>query len=289
MVPSRHCVPKKRTLGPRNAHGRPIAASRAARWAGCCAFACRNQCAAPCWAICTAILISRTPRGRFGRSVGRYGQRITRSRAEPTPMDPNLQFAWDAEAMVPRTSRRAIPCASLRATPREFGHQPEPFESWFELDMFLRIARRGYRAIPQFKVGGFRIDLVVQGRDGSPAVECDGDHWHGPDRYEQDAARQRDLERCGWTFWRVRESVFRFALDKALSSLWETLRTHSIFPETGAVQQRGGGETTGSPANSIDAESTEQLPSGRLRIPIKSDGPAPLEEPTGETTPLKFH
>ena len=159
---------------------------------------------------------------------------------------------------------------------REVGNQPEPFGSWFELDVYLRIVGRGYHAVPQFEVGGFRIDIVVQGRDGSLAVECDGDHWHGPDRYEQDAARQRDLERCGWTFWRVRESVFRFDPDKALSSLWETLRTHRIFPETGAAQQRGGGETTGSPADSIDAESTEQIPSVRLRIPIKSDGPAPL-------------
>jgi hypothetical protein len=41
----------------------------------------------------------------------------------------------------------------------------------------------------------------VQGR---LAVECDGDEWHGPDRYEQDMARQRDLERAGWQFVRFR-------------------------------------------------------------------------------------
>ena len=115
---------------------------------------------------------------------------------------------------------------------RELGNQPSPFDSWFELDVFLRIARRGYRVIPQHEVGGYRIDLVVQGMNGSLAVECDGDVWHGPDRYEEDAARQRDLERCGWEFWRVRESVFRLDPDKALESLWETLERRSVFPTT---------------------------------------------------------
>ena len=113
---------------------------------------------------------------------------------------------------------------------RELGNQPSPFDSWFELDVFLRIARRGYRVIPQHEVGGYRIDLVVQGMNGSLAVECDGDVWHGPDRYEEDAARQRDLERCGWEFWRVRESVFRLDPDEALENLWETLERRSVFP-----------------------------------------------------------
>ena len=115
---------------------------------------------------------------------------------------------------------------------RELGNQPSPFDSWFELDVFLRIARRGYRVIPQHEVGGYRIDLVVQGMNGSLAVECDGDEWHGPDRYEEDAARQRDLERCGWEFWRVRESVFRLDPDEALDNLWETLERRSVFPTT---------------------------------------------------------
>ena len=121
---------------------------------------------------------------------------------------------------------------------REPGNQPEPFESWFELDVFLRVARRGYRVIPQFEIAGCRIDLVVQGMDGSLAVECDGDAWHGVDRYEQDAARQRDLERCGWTFWRVRESVFRLDPDEALSDLWETLKAHGVLP-TAADEPQG--------------------------------------------------
>ena len=74
--------------------------------------------------------------------------------------------------------------------------------------------------------------------DGSLAVECDGDAWHGVDRYEQDAARQRDLERCGWTFWRVRESVFRLDPGEALSDLWETLKAQGVLPDGGPTSHK---------------------------------------------------
>ena len=69
------------------------------------------------------------------------------------------------------------------------------FDSWLELDVFLAIARRGYRVILQVEVGEYRIDLVVHGLEGSLAVECDGDARHGhvltPGRYV-DAAPQED-------------------------------------------------------------------------------------------------
>ncbi|RMG25340.1 MAG: DUF559 domain-containing protein, partial [Armatimonadetes bacterium] len=60
----------------------------------------------------------------------------------------------------------------------------------------------------QVKAGEYRIDLIVEGHSHRLAIECDGDHWHGPDRYQQDMQRQRQLERAGWRFVRVRESEF---------------------------------------------------------------------------------
>ena len=132
---------------------------------------------------------------------------------------------------------------------RQFVSPPAPFDSWFELDIFLAIARRGYRVIPQVDVGDYRIDLVVQGLDGSLAVECDGDAWHGPDRYEADAARQRDLERCGWEFWRVREGVFRLDPDEALTDLWKTLERRQVFPTSEEKMRRNGASRTEPPVN----------------------------------------
>ncbi len=110
-----------------------------------------------------------------------------------------------------------------RSRERDQRTPPHPFESWFELDVFVRVAERGYRVIPQFEVAGYRIDLVIEGMQGRLAVECDGDSWHGLDRYDGDMARQRMLERCQWTFWRVRGSTFYRDPDGALAGLWGTL------------------------------------------------------------------
>ena len=108
---------------------------------------------------------------------------------------------------------------------------PEPFDSWFEVDVFLKILDRGYRVLPQFEVARYRIDLVVEGLRGKLAVECDGDRWHGPEQYEADMARQRQLERCDWTFWRVRGSTYYRDPDTALEGLWETLARLKIQPD----------------------------------------------------------
>lgn len=106
----------------------------------------------------------------------------------------------------------------------------DPFESLFEQRVYRIIAGRGYRVIPQHKVAGRRIDLVVQGMQGQMAVECDGDRWHGPEEYDKDMRRQRQLERCGWTFWRVRGSEFYRDPEKAMMSLWPLLDRLKIHP-----------------------------------------------------------
>ena len=109
---------------------------------------------------------------------------------------------------------------------------PDPFESWFELDVFLKIIARGYRVLPQYKCAGYRIDLVVEGMNGRVAVECDGDQWHGPARFKEDMGRQRVLERCGWRFWRVRGSAFFHDPDVALEDLWKTLEQEGVYPRS---------------------------------------------------------
>jgi len=107
---------------------------------------------------------------------------------------------------------------------------PAPFDSWFEVDVALDIASRGYTVVPQFEFAGKRIDLVVQGGCAQLAIECDGDRWHGRDEFEADMRRQRMLERCHWVFFRVRESSYRANPGKALESLWSMLEVRGIFP-----------------------------------------------------------
>jgi very-short-patch-repair endonuclease len=107
---------------------------------------------------------------------------------------------------------------------------PAPFDSWFEVDVALELLRKGYCVTPQFQVAGKRIDLVVEGGLARLAVECDGDNWHGIDRYEEDMHRQRQLERCGWEFFRVRESAFYANKETALKHLWRKLEEKGIRP-----------------------------------------------------------
>jgi very-short-patch-repair endonuclease/superfamily I DNA/RNA helicase len=106
----------------------------------------------------------------------------------------------------------------------------EPFESLFEQRVANRLIERGYTVVPQYPVGEKRIDLVVVGGERKIAIECDGDHWHGPEQYEADMARQRDLERSDWRFFRVRESEFYLNSAEALAPLWETLDQLGIEP-----------------------------------------------------------
>jgi len=105
---------------------------------------------------------------------------------------------------------------------------PEPFDSWFEVDVFLKIIERGYKVIPQFKVANVSIDLVIEGFKDRLAVECDGDRWHGPEQYENDQLRQRILERSGWRFWRIRGSTYYRDPEQALDSLWQILEEMDI-------------------------------------------------------------
>ena len=41
--------------------------------------------------------------------------------------------------------------------------------------------------------------------------------------------RQRQLERCGWEFYRIRESAFYSNKDGALAGLWQALEERGIF------------------------------------------------------------
>ncbi len=105
-----------------------------------------------------------------------------------------------------------------------------PFESLFEQRICNALAARGFIVVPQYESLGYRIDLVVVGANGKLAVECDGDHWHGPERFGADLARQRDLERCGWTFYRVLESDFILDPAAALDPLFALLSARGILP-----------------------------------------------------------
>ncbi|MFC1660322.1 AAA domain-containing protein [Gemmatimonadota bacterium] len=114
---------------------------------------------------------------------------------------------------------------------RRRGNQPEPYDSWFEVDVALELLRRRYEVRPQVSFAGKRIDLMVDGIDDARlAVECDGDEWHGPEEYEADMARQRQLERARLTFVRVRESEFYVDRSEATERIVQACEELGIYP-----------------------------------------------------------
>jgi very-short-patch-repair endonuclease len=106
----------------------------------------------------------------------------------------------------------------------------EPFDSLFEQRVYRALHERGYRVRPQYRAGRYRIDLVVEGGTRRLAVECDGDAYHTEENAPDDAARQRELERVGWTFVRIRGSRFFRDPQGALNPLWKQLEAMGIEP-----------------------------------------------------------
>ncbi len=109
---------------------------------------------------------------------------------------------------------------------RRMGTQPEPFDSWFEVDVYNDIVSKQLSVIPQYEVakGKYRIDMVMLLPDGTKiAIECDGDKWHGPEQHQNDIMRQKVLERCGWQFFRVRGYEYYTNREKALEPLWNMI------------------------------------------------------------------
>lgn len=109
---------------------------------------------------------------------------------------------------------------------RRMGTQPEPFDSWFEVDVYNDIVRKQLSIIPQYEVakGRYKIDMVALLPDGTKiAIECDGDKWHGPEQHQNDIMRQKVLERCGWQFFRIRGYEYYTNREKALEPLWNMI------------------------------------------------------------------
>ena len=108
-------------------------------------------------------------------------------------------------------------------------------ETEFEFEVGERMIKKGYKVIPQFKPMpndfNYRIDLVIQQGDKLVAIECDGEKYHGPDRWEYDQRREAQLRRAGWKFWRISGSAFYRDKEGTMEGLWKFLENEGITPK----------------------------------------------------------
>ena len=118
------------------------------------------------------------------------------------------------------------PSRLMRALDEKEKRSQSPFES----EVMKRLSAAGYRVAPQWRVGAFRIDMVVEGDGRRLAIECDGDRYHPLERLPEDMDRQSVLERMGWIFTRIRGTEFLRNPDHAMKPVFEKLQLLEISP-----------------------------------------------------------
>ncbi len=165
------------------------------------------------------------------------------------------------------------PIPPQRTFERTLGNQPEPFESWFEVDVYNDIVTNNYSVIPQYEVakGRYRIDLVViLGNGIKIAIECDGDKHHGAEQFLNDQLREKVLTRCGWQFFRVRGGEYYSNRKKALEPLWKLLRANDTQKEEPPIsnnhQQNGREEINNEVVEKIQPQVKRQTAESSKKI-----------------------
>ncbi len=103
-------------------------------------------------------------------------------------------------------------------------------QSGFERDVMKRLAAAGYRVTSHWKIGTFRLDLVVEGDGKRLVIECDGDRYYPLEKLPADMERQSVLERMGWIFTRIRSSEFLRSPARAMKPVFEKLQMLEIPP-----------------------------------------------------------
>jgi very-short-patch-repair endonuclease len=170
---------------------------------------------------------------------------------------------------------------------RTIERPPVPFDSWFELDVALALAARGYQLSAQVQVAKRRIDLVIESDGGRLAVECDGEVWHGPERYADDLFRQRQLERAGWRFARVREGLFYSDEARALADVFGACEELEIGPGFQTFEPKKEATLRSATSGAIDIDMNAASARESLGNSDVSAEPFALGIETSLTTPVQ--
>ena len=110
-------------------------------------------------------------------------------------------------------------------------------ESPFEDEVYSRLIAHidPKRVEQQFKVGGFRIDIVIHPETANGrkiAIECDGAKYHNsPEAYAWDIFRQQQLENFGFEFHRIWSTKWWDSAEKEIESLLEFIKSDTSVYE----------------------------------------------------------
>lgn len=79
-------------------------------------------------------------------------------------------------------------------------------DSYFEQEVYDEICKfiDSKLIIPQYKIGGYRLDFLINIKGHKIALECDGKAYHStPQAYAADMNRQKQIEQFGYEFYRI--------------------------------------------------------------------------------------
>lgn len=220
-------------------------------------------------------MVAAAGEGRIGalaNEAARQRFNVAASRAQDQMW---LFHSATLDVLSPACMRHHLLGYMLNPVRRTIEEGQQRFDSEFERHVLQLIQNRGFHVRTQVCIGDstnhrYRIDLVVEGMQGRLAVECDGDQWHGPDRYEHDMARQRDLERAGWQFVRIRGGEFYRDQSKAMEPLWAELDRLGIRP--GGIDESAGEPPPPADRRSLKDDEVEEI--------IREDVPTEDGDPT---------
>lgn len=141
-----------------------------------------------------------------------------------------------ATELKPGDIRKILIDYSLNPASAELRHAEieEKADSPFEVSVAQALADRGYRLVQQWKVGAYRLDMVVVYGKKRVAIECDGERYHsGEAKIREDMERQTILERLGWRFIRIRGSEYFRNPEKTIERVISELSSYGIMPDIG--------------------------------------------------------
>ncbi len=149
---------------------------------------------------------------------------------------------------------RDLKMGDLRRDLLEYAEDPEAYaqkaleidhnsESPFEAAVAKTLLAKGYHLTQQWKVGAYRIDMVIEYGGKRIALECDGEQYHtGSGKVRQDMERQTILERMGWRFIRIRGSEYYLDPTKCMERVFRELEAAGIYQESPIHLQTDGQE-----------------------------------------------
>lgn len=129
-----------------------------------------------------------------------------------------------------RLIEHAIDPESKLAEWRRLNARIDPRSGDFEARVLKHLLQRGYKVLPQFRVGAYVLDFVIDGGAKRAALECDGDRYHTIENLREDMARQAVLERRGWRFVRIRGTDFFSRATETMANVFEALERLGVQP-----------------------------------------------------------